>query len=68
MSGDDPLELRRYFNGRVKRYEVGTTHNDALDPRNPVFASTLKRCIELIHGAMRPPRAVGMPAEVARRE
>ncbi|MBS0320470.1 MAG: AMP-binding protein, partial [Proteobacteria bacterium] len=44
-------ELRRFFTGRVKRYEVGEMHGDALDPRNPVFAGTLKRCLELIQSA-----------------
>ncbi|HEV8501211.1 MAG TPA: AMP-binding protein [Casimicrobiaceae bacterium] len=44
----DPLDLRRIFTGRFKRYEVGTTHGDALDPRNPMFASTLRRCVDLI--------------------
>lgn len=68
MSGDDPLELRRYFNGRVKRYDVGTTHNDALDPRNPVFAGTLKRCVELIHGAARTHGDAEPPAGLARPE
>ncbi len=48
MQMGDPFELRRYFTGRVKRYEVGNSHNDALDARNPQFAATLKRCIELI--------------------
>ena len=51
MHVTDPLELRAAFTGRVKRYEVGNAHGDALDPRNPVFAQTLKRCIGLIHDA-----------------
>jgi thioesterase domain-containing protein len=68
MAGGDPLELRRYFNGRVKRYEVGNTHNDALDPRNPVFASALRRCIELIHGAARSPVAGGLQVAGVPRE
>ena len=48
MHRDDPLALRRIFTGRYKRYEVGETHAAALDPRNPLFASTLKRCVSLI--------------------
>jgi amino acid adenylation domain-containing protein len=49
----DPLDLRRIFTGRFKRYEVGTSHGDALDPRNPIFASTLRRCVELIRESAR---------------
>ena len=45
--------LREIFTGRVKRYEVGSTHTEALDPRNPVFASTLQRCVSLIREAAR---------------
>jgi hypothetical protein len=48
---DDWFELRTIFTGRVKRYEVGSTHGEALDPRNPVFASTLARCLEFIRAA-----------------
>ena len=40
--------LRQIFTGRFKRYEVGLTHAEALDPRNPVFANTLQRCVGLI--------------------
>jgi hypothetical protein len=43
--------LRTMFTGRFKRYEVGMTHSQALDPRNPVFASTLQRCVGLIREA-----------------
>ena len=50
---DDWFELRTIFTGRVRRYEVAATHGEALDPRNPVFASTLTRCVELILGAAR---------------
>ncbi|HTL76707.1 MAG TPA: AMP-binding protein [Casimicrobiaceae bacterium] len=53
MHRDDPLALRRIFTGRYKRYEVGETHAAALDPRNPVFASTLRRCVGLILDAAR---------------
>jgi thioesterase domain-containing protein len=51
MNRGDPLDLRAIFTGRVKRYEVGTAHGDALDPRNPVFAATLSRCLDLIRAA-----------------
>lgn len=53
MQGDDPLGLRRIFTGRYKRYEVAATHSEALDPRNPVFARALQRCVELIRDAAR---------------
>lgn len=52
MQRDDPLELRKYFTGRVKRYQVGERHHDVLDPRNAVFESTLKRCLELIRATV----------------
>jgi amino acid adenylation domain-containing protein len=51
MRGGDAFDLRRIFTGRYKRYEVGTTHAQSLDPRNPVFASALRRCVELIREA-----------------
>jgi acyl-CoA synthetase (AMP-forming)/AMP-acid ligase II/thioesterase domain-containing protein len=51
MRTGESFDLRKVFTGRVKRYEVGQSHNDALDPRNPLFASTLKRCIGLIQDA-----------------
>ncbi len=35
----DPADWRKLFTGRLKRFEAGATHADALDPRNPVFAS-----------------------------
>ena len=54
MQGQDPLDLRRIFTGRYKRYETGTTHAQALDPRNPVFASALRRCVGLIRDAAKP--------------
>jgi amino acid adenylation domain-containing protein len=57
MQRDDPLALRRIFTGRYKRYEVGETHAESLDPRNPVFASTLKRCVGLILDTARSPAA-----------
>jgi amino acid adenylation domain-containing protein len=47
-AGNDAQGLRRMFSGRVKRYEVGATHAQSLDPRNPVFASALTRCVGLI--------------------
>jgi amino acid adenylation domain-containing protein len=65
MQRDDPLEIRRYFTGRVKRYEVGNSHNEALDPRNPVFAATLRRCLDLIRAADRGPEHVEPPRPVA---
>ncbi|HSQ83072.1 MAG TPA: AMP-binding protein [Casimicrobiaceae bacterium] len=47
----DPADWRRLFTGGLKRFEVGATHADALDPRNPVFASYLTRCVGLIREA-----------------
>jgi len=45
--------LRRIFTGRLKRYDVGETHSESVDPGNPVFASTLQRCVGLIREAAR---------------
>jgi amino acid adenylation domain-containing protein len=53
IRGADPLDLRSVFTGRFKRYEVGESHRHALDPRNPVFAGTLSRCLELIRASAR---------------
>ena len=55
--GADALALRRVFTSRFKRYEVGSTHAEALDPRNPVFASALLRCVGLIRESAREHRA-----------
>ncbi len=51
IAGASPGGLRKVFTGRLKRYEVGATHAETLDPRNPVFASYLLRCVGLIRGA-----------------
>jgi thioesterase domain-containing protein len=51
INGADPLGLRQIFTGRLKRYEVGATHAEALDPRNPAFAGSLLRCVGLIREA-----------------
>jgi amino acid adenylation domain-containing protein len=44
-------ELRRIFTGSVERREVGDSHAQALDPRNPRFARELVRCVRLIRQA-----------------
>lgn len=54
IGGTWPDALRLAFSGRVRRYDVGATHGDALDPRNPAFASYLERCLGLIRGAISP--------------
>ena len=50
MEGVD-AGLRSIFTGELKRFEVGGTHKEALNPRNPVFASYLLRCVGLIRQA-----------------
>jgi thioesterase domain-containing protein len=50
MDGVD-AGLRSIFSGELKRFEVGDTHKEALNPRNPVFASYLLRCVGLIRQA-----------------
>ena len=59
MHGADPLGLRQIFTGRLKRYEVGTTHAEALDPRNPVFVNSLLRCVGLIRESARAAGVLG---------
>lgn len=49
--GADGAGLRQIFSGRIERFEVGMTHAEALDPRNPVFANYLLRCVGLIRGS-----------------
>jgi amino acid adenylation domain-containing protein len=50
---DGADELRRIFTGRVERHEVGDTHAQALDPRNPAFARELLRCVRRVQQAAR---------------
>jgi amino acid adenylation domain-containing protein len=67
MSGD-AASLRRIFTGPLERFEVGSTHAEALDPRNPVFATCLLRCVALTRDAARAHRsaAVAAPDPVVR--
>ncbi|HTS22274.1 MAG TPA: AMP-binding protein [Casimicrobiaceae bacterium] len=51
--------LKRIFTGPVERIEVGTTHDDALDPRNPAFVEQLARCLEQILAGADMPAAAG---------
>jgi amino acid adenylation domain-containing protein len=53
LRGPDLPYLRQILTGGFKSYEVGTSHADALDPRNPVFASSLVHCLGLIREAAR---------------
>ncbi|MGE5089101.1 MAG: AMP-binding protein [Candidatus Levyibacteriota bacterium] len=59
----DPAAWRKIFTGGLKRFEVGSTHADALDPRNPVFASYLLRCVGLIREAAQRTGGVHAPAQ-----
>ena len=51
--GADLAYLKLLFSGTLERLEVGTTHADALDPRNPAFAEHLARCLASILDAAR---------------
>ena len=53
LRGPDPLHLRQILTGNLKYYDVGSSHADALNPRNPVFASSLMHCVGLIREAAR---------------
>ena len=69
MTSADSPYLKRIFTGNVERFEVGTTHSEALDPRNPAFADHLSRCLALILGSLREPSAPeDARSEVARVE
>jgi thioesterase domain-containing protein len=46
-------ELRTIFSGTIERHEVGETHAEALNPRNPVFARELLRCVGRVQQAAR---------------
>jgi hypothetical protein len=41
----DSFGIRQIFTGRLERFEVGTTHAEALDPRSPTFAKALLHCV-----------------------
>ena len=56
MTGADSPYLKRIFTGTQRRFEVGTTHAEALDPRNPVFAEHLAHCLAMILGAVGQPQ------------
>ena len=68
MQGADPAGLRKVFTGRLKRFEVGSTHAQALDPRNPVFASYLLRCVGLIREAAASVKSAPASGWVAERQ
>jgi amino acid adenylation domain-containing protein len=53
IDATDPAVLRGIFSGRVERFEVGTTHRDALDAQNPSFAKALLHCVDRIRDAAR---------------
>lgn len=53
MQGMDSPGLRQIFTGSLERHEVGATHAEALDPRNPVFASLLLGCVGRVRDAAR---------------
>jgi amino acid adenylation domain-containing protein len=50
MAKANPRYLHRIFTGPIERIEVGTTHDDALNPHTPGFAEHLARCLERILG------------------
>lgn len=53
IDGVDGSDLRWIFTGHMQRFGVGGTHDEALDPRNPVFSSYLLRCVGMIREAAR---------------
>lgn len=63
MAATDLATLRRTLSGPIEHFEVGATHRDALDARNPAFAKALMHCVDRIRVAAR--EAAVPPAEVA---
>lgn len=55
--------LERTFAGPVERFEVGTTHRDVLDARNPSFVRALVHCVERIRAEARAPAAISAVAQ-----
>jgi thioesterase domain-containing protein len=55
MANPNPRYLSTLFSGKLERVEVGTTHADILDPRNPIFAEHLTRFLARILDAARSP-------------
>jgi amino acid adenylation domain-containing protein len=53
MRTADSAGLRGVLTGPVERFELGGSHAEALDPRNPAFATCLLRCIARIREAAR---------------
>ncbi|MEO6927991.1 MAG: AMP-binding protein [Casimicrobiaceae bacterium] len=49
--GADRAWLQRVLRGPIERYEVGVSHEDALDPGNPLFAKVLLDCLSRIRAA-----------------
>jgi amino acid adenylation domain-containing protein len=66
MAKANPRYLRKLFSGPIERFEVGATHDEALDPRTPAFAAHLAYCLRriLAEASGHPPHATG--AEVPR--
>lgn len=57
--------MNKLFTGKVERVEVGATHADSLDPRNPVFAENLRRYLTRIAEEARQADRAMSPASTA---
>lgn len=58
IAATDSAVLRGSFSGSIERFEVGTTHRDALDAQNPSFAKALLHCVERNRAAARAQRSI----------
>jgi amino acid adenylation domain-containing protein len=58
IAATDSVVLRDTFSGPIERFEVGTTHRDALDAQNPSFAKALLHCVERNRAAARAQRSI----------
>ncbi len=67
MSRDNPKYLRKIFSGAIERFEVGSTHAEALDPRTPAFAARLAECLaRILHQARKHDSSGAAPADLTR--
>ena len=55
MAEANPWYLKKLFTGSIERFEVGTTHAEALDPRTPAFVEHLDYCLKRILAAASAP-------------
>lgn len=74
MTKDNPAYLRKVFSGPIERFEVGATHEEAIEALTDAFIANLRHCLERIlaeagsYEAYRnvPPASLRLPATDSR--